>query len=235
MTLVMTSTSTDFTTRFNPSIQLENDVKYEMALLNLTTYNSAPNIDDTNNYFRYSLDKEVTWQEIILQEGAYELQDMFDNMELRLADNAKVFKFYININTGYVEINCLDYEIVFDFSQVNSIGNILGFAKMKLTGENFYQSTEKVKIDAVNQYLVNCDIIKGSYLNGSTLPCLYTFMPQVPPGYKIHETPLVPVYMPITTSRIDEIRIWLTDQNGKMINLRDEEITIRLHVRKSVD
>ena len=40
-------------TRFNPTLQLDRD-KYEIALVNLETYYSFPNIDESNNVFVYS-------------------------------------------------------------------------------------------------------------------------------------------------------------------------------------
>ena len=46
----------DNKTKFNPHIQLKTGKKYEIALVNLETYYSFPNVDDTNNHFSYSPD-----------------------------------------------------------------------------------------------------------------------------------------------------------------------------------
>ena len=54
--IVVSDNKTKFTTRFNPHIQLKTDRKYEIALVNLETYYSFPNVDDTNNHFSYSPD-----------------------------------------------------------------------------------------------------------------------------------------------------------------------------------
>ena len=40
-----------FKTRFNPTLQLDRDKKYEMASVNLQSYYSFPNIDESNNVF----------------------------------------------------------------------------------------------------------------------------------------------------------------------------------------
>jgi len=40
----------DNKTKFNPHIQLKTGKKYEIALVNLETYYSFPNVDDTNNH-----------------------------------------------------------------------------------------------------------------------------------------------------------------------------------------
>ena len=61
--IVVSDNSTHIKTRFNPPLQLNK--KYEMALVNLETYYSFPNIDDTNNVFRYSHDGGHSWVNII--------------------------------------------------------------------------------------------------------------------------------------------------------------------------
>ena len=50
--IVVSSNKTRFNTRFNPPMKLDKNKKYEMALVNLETYYTFPNIDALNNYFR---------------------------------------------------------------------------------------------------------------------------------------------------------------------------------------
>ena len=54
--IIVSNNKTRFKTRFNPPIQLDKTKQYEIALVNLETYSSFPNIDASNNYFRYSPD-----------------------------------------------------------------------------------------------------------------------------------------------------------------------------------
>jgi len=54
--IVVSDNTTKFTTRFNPHIQLKTDKQYEIALVNLETYYSFPNVNTTNNHFSYSPD-----------------------------------------------------------------------------------------------------------------------------------------------------------------------------------
>ena len=67
--ILVSENSTQIRTKFNPLIQLDKNKKYEMALVNLETYNSFPNIDATNNNFVYSPDNGRTWFTIQLPEG----------------------------------------------------------------------------------------------------------------------------------------------------------------------
>jgi len=52
--IVVSDNSTKIKTTFNPPIELDKNRKYEMALVNLETYYSFPNIHGENNVFRYS-------------------------------------------------------------------------------------------------------------------------------------------------------------------------------------
>ena len=96
-----------------------------------------------------------------------------------------------------------------DFRQDNSINSLLGFHSKRYT-PGFHESEDMVNILTINSILVNIDIISGSYVNGSTQPTTYSFIPDVSPGYKIIENLL---YLPITSHTIHSITIWLTDQN----------------------
>ena len=80
---------------------------------------------------------------------------------------------------------------------------------------------------------MNCDVIGGTFLNGKSIPILYSFFPNVSPGMKIVEKPNHLVFLPVTRT-IDQLKIWLTDQNGNLLNLRNEIVTIRLQLRKII-
>jgi len=50
----------------------------------------------------------------------------------------------------------------------------------------------------INSIPVNIDIITGSYVNGKMQPVIYSFFPNVSPGYKIVEKPPHLKYIPVT-------------------------------------
>jgi len=52
--IVVSENLTKIKTTFNPPLELDRTRKYEMALVNLETYYSFPNMSDENNVFRYS-------------------------------------------------------------------------------------------------------------------------------------------------------------------------------------
>ena len=118
-----------------------------------------------------------------------------------------------------------------DFRRYNSINSLLGFDS-KLYTWGFNESGNMVNILTLNSILVNIDIVSGSYVNASTQPTIYSFFPDVSPGYKIIENPHNLLYLPITADTIHSITIWLTDQNGNELNLRGENLSIRFHLRE---
>ena len=52
--IVVSDNKTRFKTWFGPPIQLDKKKDYEIALVNLETYYSFPNVDRSNNSFSYS-------------------------------------------------------------------------------------------------------------------------------------------------------------------------------------
>ena len=59
--IIVSDNESSFNTRFNPKLKLDRDKVYEIALVNLETYYSFPNIDETNNVFVYSPDNGNSW------------------------------------------------------------------------------------------------------------------------------------------------------------------------------
>lgn len=58
------------------------------------------------------------------------------------------------------------------------------------------------------------------------------FYPTTAPGFKIVEKPSNVIYLPISMRYVDEIILKITDQDGRLINFRNELVTVRLHLKK---
>ena len=89
-----------------------------------------------------------------------------------------------------------------------------------------------VNILTINSILVNSDIVSCSYVNLSTQPKIYSFFPDVSPGYKIIENPHNLLYLPITSDTMHSITIWLTDQKGNELNWRGKNLSMRFYLRE---
>src|SRR5688572_4731810 len=252
--ILLSKKSAKIRTQFNPLIELDAGKKYEMSLLNLETYFSFPNIDATNNHFRYTPyvnpDERSTefgrpashggglWTDIFIPEGCYEITDINDYIQRTMKENGHYDtvnnEYYIslepNTNTLKSVLNIApNYKV--DFRPDNSIRAVLGFAK-KIYNEGYNESEQIVNIMNVTSLRITSDIIGASYTNGSTANVIYSFLHNVGPGYKIIEVPTNLVYLPVTLSTISSMETKLTDQNGKLVNLRGEELSIRFHIRE---
>ena len=237
--IILSNDKSNFNTRFNPKLELDRDKVYEIALVNLETYYSFPNIDETNNVFVYSPDNGYSWVKIKIPEGSYEIDDLNNTIQHEMEKRGHYDEinedYYINIapNTNTLKsVLILEKGYQVDFNHQNSLARVLGFTGAKYT-EGFHESENVVDILRINSILVNIDIISGSYVNGTTKNTIYSFFPDVSPGYKIIEPPVNLVYLPITLDTIDSLNVTITDQDYHLLNLRNEKLTIRFHIREA--
>ena len=138
--------------------------------------------------------------------------------------------YYINISANSNTLKSVlilekDYQV--DFNHQNSLAKVLGFTGTKYT-EGFHESENVVNILSINSILVNIDIISECQKTLST-----PFFPKISPGYKIMESPVNLVYLPITLDTIDRLEVSITDQDNHLPNLRNKKLMIRFHVREA--
>ena len=182
--IVVRDNKTRFKTWFKPPIPPDKKKDYEIALINLETYYSPPNTDNSNNCFTYSPNLDPLWFDII-PEGSYHV-DEFIQREMRKnghydkANDKDYIEISANTNTLKSEMILKNNNEV-DFRQDNSINSLLGFHSKCYT-LGFHESDNMVNILTINSIQVNIDIISGSYVNGSTQPTIYSFFPDVSPG-----------------------------------------------------
>ena len=121
-----------------------------------------------------------------------------------------------------------------DFTQPSSIRSILGFESKIVGGsaDKYFPGDHIVNILTVNTVFINCDLINNSYNNGVLAPVIYSFFPNVGPGYKIVRNVENPIYLPVNKTQINNITVWLTDQSNNPLNFRGEIITVRFHLRR---
>ena len=177
--IIISNDKSNFNTRFNPKLELDREKVYEIALVNLETYYSFPNIDETNNIFVYSPDNGNSWVKIKIPEGSYEIDDINNTIQHEMEKRGHYDEinedYYINIapNTNTLKsVLILEKGYQVDFNHQNSLAKVLGFTGAKYT-EGFHESENVVDILRINSILVNIDIISGSYVNGtakSTIP-----------------------------------------------------------------
>ena len=90
--ILESDTKTSFKTWFKPQIQLDKKKDHEIALINLETYFSFPNIDRSNNCFSYSPSASASWLDIIIPEGSYHVEDVNEFIYRQMRKNGDYYK-----------------------------------------------------------------------------------------------------------------------------------------------
>jgi len=208
----------------HPAIELNPNKKYGIGLLLFTSFNTIPNIHPGCNKFYYG-NGEI----IEIPTGSYELKDIYSFIKRRIRTGK--IKIRGNKNTMQTEIRSTH---AIDFSKEDSIAPLLGYDKI-LVPAGFSMSTNLVTIFRVNIVNIECNVSTGSYKNGGPDRTIHQFVPDVPPGYKLISRPINPTFFPVTTRFIDTLEFTLTDQNGALINFRDELVSMRVMIKEIYD
>lgn len=199
---------------------------WEIGLIDLTTYNSIPNVEEeVNNMFYFGKDNPIE-----LPTGSYEIEDIAKYVEERVKKPDEL-KIKANNNTLKCEIYVTQG---IDFTKSCTIGPLLGFVeqKEKLTANIWHVSNGSVDIIRVNVIRIECNIIRGSIDNGNESHVIHEFYPTAETGYKIVEKPSNVIYLPIHVKQIHNITLSIKDQEERPINHRGETVNLRLHLRK---
>ena len=172
--ILMSDRSTHIRTRFNPPIQLDKTKKYEMALVNLDTYYSFPNIDSSNNNFKYSPDNGESWFTIAIPEGSYEITGINHFIQRMLKQNghfdAVNDTYCVTLAANSNTLKCIleiapNYKV--DLTMENSIRTVLGFNRL-IYSTGYNESENIVNILNISSLNVTSDIIASSFTNGAT-------------------------------------------------------------------
>lgn len=220
----LTGTGSTISCDVFPPLDLSNG-EYVVGLVDLATFNSIPNIEEGVNDKLYFDNGHI----VKIDEGSYEIQDLENFIQAHLPESVQ-FKLKANNNTLKSEIEC---NVDIDFDKIDTIGNVLGFSKKVLAAGQKHVSDLPVNILKVNSIRVDCNIVRGSFENGTESHVIHQFYPICEPGYKIVENPGTIIYLPVNVSTIHNITVQLKDQDGVPINLRGEELSLRLHVKKA--
>lgn len=224
LTITLSGTKSVLTADYFPPIELVKRFDYVCGLVDFQTYNSIPNIDDTNNLFHIG-DETITFPI-----GAYEINHIFKYIHQTLTERGKEYNFALQVNNNTLQC-VMAANVPIYLNEERSIGALLGFSSRKLMPHEKHKSDERVTINKINAIRVECNIISGSYVNNKPVHTIHEFAPTVPPGYKIIEVPRNVIYLPVNVKQITSISIRLVDQDDNLINFRDELITVRLHLK----
>ena len=215
--------------------------KYEakLALKNFSTYNNIPNVTkNVNNKLKLKVPGAKDWEIAEFFTGAYEikrlntqLQEWIKTTHPDLPDVDLNFKLVGNEATARAEfIFKGDYHVSFDVE--HSICKLLGWDKKStFGGTGMHFAPHLVDIVRVTQMIFNCNIVVADYINNVRVPFIYNCGVNVPTGYKMARELTDLTYKSITTSRVSHIRVWIVDEHGAPVDLRNDKLAIALSLK----
>jgi len=206
---------------------------YEVALIGLSTYYSYPNVDETNNTI--ILTGSGVKKIVQLPRGCYELDEINSGVAKLMNWTEKTAKVVIGKNKITLRASLLIKETGWSvtFPKENSLGSVLGFdSREYVYRKQPYISEKIVNILSVNSILVHCDMISGSMVDGVKSPVIFNYSPNVVPGSKIVGDPVKPIYLPVSKDVINELNIWVSDQDNRLLDLQGEKIVLTFHMRE---
>lgn len=226
LTLTFTGRSSILESTFNPPIHLT-DGTWVLGLLSLDTFNSIPNVTNENNRFYYSIPggRAGTFD---IPMGTYSLDQLQDYIKAKLPSGS-VFK--LEGDNATQKVYMLS-SVNVGFEQSDSLRQLLGFKRGLYLAEEVHVSEHPTSINPLNVFRVHCNLVVDSYVNGEPSHVIHEFYPNVPPGFKIVEVPAEVIYLPINGLQIDNMVLKLVNEEDKLLDLRDEYVTVRLHLKK---
>ena len=241
--ITISGTSSRLFTRFNPPMVFDPSANsgYEIALCRLETFFTFHNIDEKNNALRVSIDCGQNWFDLKIPVGCYGITGINEALQLLVGEiNKGVVQEkkqpYIvltgNRNTSKVVLEITSDTTIIDFDINNSVRSVLGFEAKKYAGGKRYESENEINIIRVHSTLVHCDIINSSRVNGALVPVIYNFSPNASPAELIVFQPKHLMYLPLSLSTISSMTAWITDQEGRTLDLSGKRLTLAFHIRK---
>ena len=88
-----------------------------------------------------------------------------------------------------------------------------------------YKGDQPIKITGIDKIHLECDCIRGSVVNGTREPILYSFALSSPPGYKIYKEPRIKLFKKINKSVLSHIAFYFEDDDYKPVNFNVETIS----------
>ena len=216
---------------------------YEVGLIKLEMTYSVFNVTDTSFTMLY-LTPSLVLEIVAYSPGIYTIEALNERLHdvMRLngdltydsnGDEVFYISFEPNYVTGRVDLSIYDgWSIDFD-----TMSPLLGFNTGYLTGSvsSDYETITSPSLADINNGLtalqVRSNLASNSFVNGEITSVLYNFVPTSRPYMKFVVEPNQPSFTQVTSSNIDLIELFLTNQDGNQVSLNERPIKYTLQFR----
>ena len=183
-------------------------------------YYTWNNIKSSYNKKKFKISSPTWNEEFTLPDGSYSVSDIQDYFQYMLKKHGE------NIDKLYIQIyvNKIKNRITFKIKKGSSLGlltketmKLLGSTKNIITEDKNGENVPHLEITEV--VLVNCNMVNNDYQHDSRV--LHTFVPNKSFGSLLDISPSNHIFLKTFNSEYDEIVIWFTDQNSKLLEIED--------------
>ena len=235
----------DFLVKFNPPLKLDPQFNHFLALDRFSMTYSWYNIRSSynNNKIKYTHDGS-TWQTITFSDGMYSYQDIedfihqyMDQKSHRTTDSKGAKKYSINLTfilSTYRILIELDGDYQLDLRGTD-FGDLIGFEKKLVTKTEYGTKLPNItnSIDSLN---INVSAIKDSVVNGVNTNAIAVIpTDNLTRSFPFTFEPRRPLYCPVSSNTISEMRINVYDSDGQPINLNGIDWFMTLLLRHTED
>ena len=231
----------DISTKFSQPIVIPTHAyEAKIGLKGFVAYNTIPNItENQNNKLRIKTPDNESYFDVSFDTGSYEIVSINSQLHQFIAEKypklknvAEDFKLIGNDATGKAEFHFQRDGFGVDFDIQGSMHGLLGFKKKdKFENRGRFIAENIVDICPVTQLIFNTNVTESNYINGQETPFIYNTSIDVPPGYRMMREIHNISYKNLTINQISVIRVWITDQLGRPVNLRGDELLVTLSLK----
>ena len=232
--------SHDFTIHFNPPIELDPRKKYKAALNELITMSySWYNIAEAygNNKIKWRKNTG-DWQTLTFPDGMYDYKGITSFLQSKTGfidpndeDKGRIFDLYFDFTIYRIVIlMAKDYEL--DLTD-GGFASLLGFEKKILKNEtNFTGEMIPDITRSVDWVFLHCDLISRR-VNDVQNDVLYSFSTtNLQVSYPFEKEPRRLQYHPVNKTRIDSVRVWVTDGRNNILDLNGVDVALNIMIEE---
>ena len=192
-----------------------------VALSNLSIYYTWKNIKSSYSNNRFKMSAPTWSEEFELPNGSYSISDIQDYFEHILkkhnesVDNPSI-RIYIKKTENRItfKIKSGYYLEPLTPETMKLFGSTVSKINKDKNGENLPH------LEVVKLLLVHCNLVNNDYQQDSRI--LYTFVPSKTFGKLLEISPTNHVFLKTFNSEFQEVKIWLTDQTSKPLEVEDK-------------
>ena len=234
------SKAEDFVIKFNPELNLSDDMRHELSVDRITMTYSWHNINQEygNNTIRYSTDSGQTWETVNFVDGMYSYTDLNDYLHQYMDQkNHKTAEGEYNINLTFV---LSSYRVIIEMAnnyqldlRNTNFGELIGF-EQKVISQTEYGSMLPNITNSIDIIHINTDAITDSIVNGinsSTIAVIPT--DNLVRSYPFSYEPRRLLFSQVSSSKISQMRFYITDALGRPINLNGIDWYLTLILRST--